>query len=56
MIGPNIQGQVTPMTVTRIQNPDGSYTYNLSFSATNRTQVVSGRASFNANDRSFPPS
>ena len=49
-------GTGSPMAVTRIQNPDGSYTYNLSFSASDHTQVVSGTASFNANDHSFPPS
>ncbi len=54
--GNGIYGTGSPMTVTRIQNPDGSYTYNLSFSATNHTQVVSGRASVNANNHSFPPS
>ena len=51
-----IYGSGSPMTVMRIQNSDGSYTYNLSFSATNHTNVVSGRASVVVTNHSFPPS
>ncbi len=52
--GNGIYGGSTPLVLTRTQNGDGSYTYNITFSTTNNTQTVSGRASFNV--KTFPPS
>jgi hypothetical protein len=40
--------------IKRVAEPDGSYTYNLTFSASQHTQTVSGMASFNIKD--FPTS
>ena len=52
--GNGIYGGSTPLTLTRTPNPGGGYTYNITFSTTNNTQTVSGKATFDV--KTFPPS
>jgi hypothetical protein len=51
--GNGIYGSGSAMVLTRAASPSGGYTYNITFTATNNTQVVTGRASFNVTN--FPP-